>query len=90
MAAHGMTTFSQTTTPGISTARSIMKKETAKKLCLKIILTEIFAALVVPPSSHCEWGFCECNVGFVKIYVSSCGHLYFTVWNFGANLPDIL
>ena len=48
MAAHGMTTFSQTTTPGISTARSIMKKETAKKLCLKIILTEIFAALVVP------------------------------------------
>merc|ERR1719158_1006778 len=21
-----------------------------------------------PPNSHCEWGFCECNVGFVKSY----------------------
>merc|ERR1712218_414763 len=21
-----------------------------------------------PPNSHCEWGFCECNVGFVKTY----------------------
>ena len=29
-----------------------------------------------PTNSHCEWGFCECNVGFVKIYVSSCGYLY--------------
>jgi len=21
-----------------------------------------------PPNSHCEWGFCECDVGFVKTY----------------------
>jgi len=21
-----------------------------------------------PTNSHCEWGFCECNVGFIKIY----------------------
>ena len=48
MAARGMTTISQTTTPGISTARSIMKIETAKYIFLKFILTEIFAALAVP------------------------------------------
>ena len=24
-----------------------------------------------PPNSHCEWGFCECDVGLVKTYVSS-------------------
>ena len=48
MAARGMTFISQTTTPGISRAGSIMKKETAKKLSLKLILTEIFANLVVP------------------------------------------
>ena len=30
------------------TAKRIMKKESSKKLCLILIFTEIFAALVVP------------------------------------------
>ena len=41
MAAFGTTTISQTTTPGICTEKRI-------KFCLTLILTEIFAALVVP------------------------------------------
>ena len=28
-----------------------------------------------PPNSHCEWGFCECDVGFVKTYVGYCSYL---------------
>ena len=65
MAASGTTTISQTTTPGIYT-------EKKNKVLSNIDFDRNLCRFGCPPNSHCEWGFCECDVGFVKTYVGYC------------------
>ena len=71
-----MTTTTPTTTPGFNpTFSTSFRKYQPNNWSFKNAWYSLFARNLCrfgcPHNSHCEWGFCECDVGLVKTYVSS-------------------